>query len=76
MSVRHRADSLAAAGDERARPDPDSDDGFDDNLSELAPWDSASNISSNRRRKAKRRTARRQPTVVEEEEEGDDEGSR
>ncbi|KAI5306733.1 hypothetical protein KEM56_007392 [Ascosphaera pollenicola] len=55
------------------RREPDSDDGLDDNMSELAPWDSASNISSNRRRKTKRRAERRTPTVVEEEEEEEDE---
>lgn len=46
----------------------ESDDGIDDMLSEIAPSDSASNISSNRRRRPKRRTERRTPAPVEEEE--------
>ncbi|KAL1957836.1 hypothetical protein VTO42DRAFT_5401 [Malbranchea cinnamomea] len=45
------------------------DDGLDDGMSEIAPSDSASNISSNRRRRPKRRTERRTPAAVEEEEE-------
>ena len=46
------------------------DDGFDDGMSELAPDDSASNISSNRKRRPKRRNERRTtPALVEEDEE-------
>lgn len=46
------------------------DDGFDDGMSELAPDDSASNVSSNRKRRPKRRNERRAtPALVEEDEE-------
>lgn len=68
-----RKKAAAPEAEKSERREPESDDGFDDNMSELAPWDSASNISSNRRRKTKRRAERRTPTVVEEEEEEDDE---
>lgn len=49
----------------------ETDDGFGDwdGTSELAPDDSASNISSSRRRRPKRRNERRTPALVEEEEE-------
>ena len=47
----------------------ETDDGIDDGMSELAPDDSASNISSSRHRRPKRRTERRTPALVEEEEE-------
>ncbi|PGH03991.1 hypothetical protein AJ79_07224 [Helicocarpus griseus UAMH5409] len=53
--------------------DSSTDDGIDDGVSEIAPSDSASNISSSRRRRPKRRNERRTPVVLEEEEEGDDE---
>lgn len=43
--------------------DAETDDGLGDDVSELAPDDSASNISSNRRRKHKRRNERRTPVV-------------
>jgi hypothetical protein len=45
------------------------DDWIDDNMSEIAPSDSASNISSSRRRRPRRRTERRTPAPVEEEDE-------
>jgi hypothetical protein len=49
----------------------ESDWGADDNRSELAPDDSASNISSSRHRRPKRRNERRTPAPVEEVDEGD-----
>jgi hypothetical protein len=49
----------------------ESDWGGDDNRSELAPDDSASNISSSRHRRPKRRNERRTPAPVEEVDEGD-----
>ena len=51
--------------------DSETDDGIDDALSELAPDDSASNVSSSRHRRPKRRTERRTPAPVEEEDEGE-----
>lgn len=54
--------------------DSETDDGIEDGMSELAPDDSASNVSRSRTRRPKRRAERRTPAVVEEEEE-DDEGS-
>lgn len=48
------------------------DDGFDDGVSELAPDDSASCVSTSRHRRPKRRTERRTPAPVEEEEEGEE----
>lgn len=48
----------------------ETDDGIEDGRSELAPDDSASNISSSRVRRPKRRTERRTPAPVEEEDEG------
>ena len=48
--------------------DSETDDGIDER-SELAPDDSASNISFNRRRRPERRTERRTPAPVEEEDE-------
>lgn len=50
----------------------ETDDGFDDGMSEIAPDDSASNVSSSRRRRNKRRTERRTPAPVEEEDEEED----
>ncbi|MCJ1309980.1 hypothetical protein MMC25_003641 [Agyrium rufum] len=51
--------------------DSETDDGMgDDTWSELAPDDSASNISSSRHRRPKRRTERRTPAPVEEVDEG------
>lgn len=47
----------------------ETDDGLDDGMSEIAPDDSASNVSSSRHRRHKRRTERRTPAPVEEEEE-------
>ena len=47
----------------------ETDDGIDDGMSELAPDDSASNISSSRHRRPKRRNERRTPALVEEEDE-------
>ena len=44
-------------------------DGIDDGRSEIAPDDSASNISSHRHRRPKRRNERRTPALVEEEDE-------
>ena len=49
----------------------ETDDGIDDALSELAPDDSASNVSSSRHRRPKRRNERRTPAPVEEEDEGE-----
>ena len=51
----------------------ETDDGIDDAMSEIAPDDSASNVSSSRRRRHKRRTERRTPAPVEEEEEEEEE---
>lgn len=57
--------------------DSETDDGIDDGMSELAPDDSASNISSSRHRRPKRRNERRTPALVEEEDEdGSDEYTR
>ncbi|MCJ1259647.1 hypothetical protein MMC24_007486 [Lignoscripta atroalba] len=47
----------------------ETDDGIDDAMSELAPDDSASNVSSSRHRRPKRRNERRTPALVEEEDE-------
>ena len=57
----------SAMGD---RWEAETDDGFGDwdGVSELAPDDSASNISSSRRRRPKRRHDRRTPALVEEDE--------
>lgn len=52
----------------------ETDDGIADDISELAPDDSASNISSNRRRKHKRRNERRTPVVGAIDEEDESEG--
>lgn len=49
--------------------DIESEWGGDDTISEIAPDDSASNISSSRHRRPKRRTERRTPAPVEEEDE-------
>lgn len=49
--------------------DSETDDGIDDGISELAPDDSASNVSSSRHRRPKRRNERRTPAPVEEEDE-------
>lgn len=46
----------------------ETDDGFDDGMSELAPDDSASSVSRSRQRRPKRRTERRTPALMEEEE--------
>lgn len=51
----------------------ETDDGFDDGMSEIAPDDSASNVSSSRHRRHKRRTERRTPAPVEEEDEEEEE---
>ena len=51
----------------------ETDDGIDDGMSELAPDDSASNVSSSRHRRPKRRNERRTPALVEEEDEDEDE---
>jgi len=51
--------------------DVESDWGGDDTISELAPDDSASNISSSRHRRPKRRNERRTPAPVEEEDESE-----
>lgn len=56
------------------RWDAETDDGLGDDVSELAPDDSASNISSNRRRKHKRRNERRTPVVGAIDEEDESEG--
>ncbi len=49
----------------------ETDDGFDDGMSELAPDDSASSVSRSRHRRPKRRTERRTPALVEEDEESE-----
>jgi len=49
--------------------DSETDDGIDDGASELAPDDSASNVSRSRVRRPKRRNERRTPAPVEEEDE-------
>ncbi|MCJ1295860.1 hypothetical protein MMC34_007424 [Xylographa carneopallida] len=49
--------------------DSETDDGIDDAASELAPDDSASNVSRSRVRRPKRRNERRTPAPVEEEDE-------
>lgn len=54
--------------------DTETDDGLGDDMSELFPDDSASNISSVRRRKHKRRNERRTPVVGAIDEEGENEG--
>ena len=51
----------------------ETDDGIDDGMSEIAPDDSASNVSSSRHRRHKRRTERRTPAPVEEEDEEEEE---
>lgn len=51
--------------------DSETDDGIDDAISELAPDDSASNVSSSRVRRPKRRNERRTPALVEEEDESE-----
>lgn len=53
--------------------DSETDDGFGDGMSDIAPDDSASNVSSSRHRRPKRRNERRTPAPVEEEDEGEDE---
>ncbi|RMZ91049.1 hypothetical protein DV736_g1712, partial [Chaetothyriales sp. CBS 134916] len=67
---------LAAGGEGFLRWDAETDDGLGDwdGVSELAPDDSASNISSSRRRRPKRRNERRTPRLehVGEDDEGDD----
>ena len=60
-------------GDGHRGWESETDDGIDDAMSEIAPDDSASNVSSSRRRRPKRRTERRTPAPVEEEEEEGDE---
>jgi hypothetical protein len=56
------------------RWDTETDDGLGEweGLSEIAPDDSASNISSSRRRRPKRRNERRTPALIEEEDEFED----
>ena len=49
--------------------DSETDDGIDDGMSEIAPDDSASNVSRSRMRRPKRRNERRTPALVEEEDE-------
>lgn len=58
------------------RWDTETDDGLGDwdGSSEIAPDDSASNISSARRRRPKRRNERRTPALIEEEDEYADDG--
>jgi hypothetical protein len=53
--------------------DSETDDGIDDAISELAPDDSASNVSRSRIRRPRRRTERRTPAPVEEGDENSDE---
>ena len=60
-------------GDGHKAWESETDDGIDDAMSEIAPDDSASNVSSSRRRRHKRRTERRTPAPVEEEEEEEEE---
>lgn len=56
---------------EESEADVESDWGGDEAQSELAPDDSASNISTSRHRRPKRRTERRTPAPVEEEDENE-----
>jgi hypothetical protein len=56
--------------------DSETDDGNDDCGSELAPDDSASNVSRSRVRRPKRRSERRTPAPVEEEDEEEEEDVR
>ncbi|KAL8743224.1 MAG: hypothetical protein Q9190_004400 [Brigantiaea leucoxantha] len=49
----------------------ETDDGLDDGMSEIAPDDSASNVSRSRHRRPKRRHERRTPAPVEEKDEED-----
>ena len=60
-------------GDGHRAWESETDDGIDDAMSEIAPDDSASNVSSSRRRRHKRRTERRTPAPVEEEDEEEEE---
>jgi hypothetical protein len=59
-------------GDNRWEAETDDGLGDWDGVSDIAPDDSASNISSARRRRPKRRHERRTPALVEEEDEDDD----
>ncbi|KAL9109312.1 MAG: hypothetical protein Q9227_006067 [Pyrenula ochraceoflavens] len=60
----------SGVGDNRWEGETDDGMGTDwDGVSELAPDDSASNVSSSRRRRPKRRNERRTPAMVEEEDE-------
>ena len=56
-------------GDGHKAWESETDDGLDDGMSEIAPDDSASNVSSSRHRRHKRRMERRTPAPVEEEDE-------
>jgi hypothetical protein len=69
IEVRMGTPASGIGGD--GRWEAETDDGFGDwdGISELAPDDSASNISSSRRRRPKRRNERRTPALVEEEDE-------
>lgn len=69
IEVRMGTPASVIGGD--GRWDGGTDDGQGDweGISELAPDDSASNISSSRRRRPKRRNERRTPALVEEEDE-------
>ena len=78
LSMASQARKGAAAGVVEARLgtpadargwESETDDGFDDVMSELAPDDSASNVSSSRIRRPRRRNERRTPAVLEEESE-------
>lgn len=60
------ASLLNGNGGERGPWESETDDGMDDGVSELAPDDSASNISRSRVRRPKRRNERRTPAAVEE----------
>lgn len=78
QAVQKRRGSLAGRGLDARMGTPasmtwesETDDGIDDGVSELAPDDSASNVSRSRVRRPRRRTERRTPAPVEEEDEGD-----
>jgi hypothetical protein len=69
IEVRMNTPASGAGGE--GRWEAETDDGLGDweGINELAPDDSASNVSSSRRRRPKRRNERRTPALVEEEDE-------
>jgi hypothetical protein len=78
-AIEVRMDTPASVnGDFHRSWEAETDDGLGDwdGVSEIAPDDSASNISSSRRRRPKRRHERRTPALVEEDEEEEYESER